>query len=479
MYGTVQQPFIVSESGHSWGEPQPIPGIASVSSSGAGDNGRPNEVTSVSCPDASDCVVAGILFPQLNSDGLFFTLDEAGGTWGQAKALSLPSGDSVDGPAPVVSCRSAGNCVIAAKVANLPGQSSSGSSAVVTAAESSSGAWGAATAIPGIAAGDWPRVDHLACVPGGDCTVLGLYYPGGNNPNEIFSATSPDGGVMGAAQQVASSGIISPTTQLACPRSGHCIVTYDGVDAIVGQPNTYDGPTSPQQITEVAVSTVTLTASAPKAFYGDEAVETLTATVASPSGGTPTGKVTVRSGSATVCSITLTNETGRCTLPVTALPSGTDQLTATYSGDVSYATATSTVTITVVKPTYSGTIRLPKMGVCLDDRGNNARNGAIVEVWRCNGLVNQQWQVFSDGTIRHNSLCLDATGGRTANGTKVDLWACNGGANQKWDTKNWRIHYDNPAAVNKVLDDTGFGGNGTQQEIWTNTGGANQYWTTT
>jgi len=162
LYGAVQQPFIVSESGHSWGEPQPIPGIASVSSSGQGDEAYPNEVTSVSCPDSGDCTVAGTFFPKLNANGLFFTLGEAGGTWGQAKALSLPSGDFTDGPVPFVSCRSAGNCVIAAKVRNEPGQSSSGSSAVVTAAESSSGAWGAATAIPGIAAGDEAGLDNLA-----------------------------------------------------------------------------------------------------------------------------------------------------------------------------------------------------------------------------------------------------------------------------------------------------------------------------
>jgi hypothetical protein len=476
-YGAVQQPFIVSESGHSWGEPQPIPGIASVSSSGAGDNSLQNEVTSVSCPDASDCAVAGTLFPQLNSDGLFFTLDEAGGTWGQAKALSLPSGDSVDGPAPFVSCRSAGNCVIAAKVANEPGQSSSGSSAVVTAAESSGGAWGAATAIPGIPAGDEAGLDNLACVPNGDCTVLGLYYPGGSDPNEIFSATSPDGGAMGAAQQVASSGNITPTTQLACPQSGHCTVTYDGVDAIVGQSNTYLAPIAPQLVTEAAASTVTLTASAPTAAYGDEEAETLTATVTSLSGGTPTGKVTVSSGSATVCSITLTNGTGSCKLPATALPAGTDQLTATYSGDVSYAAAVSTATITVAKATYSGTIRLYKMGLCLDDRNNSSSNGAVVQVWRCNGLPSQRWQVMSDGTIRHNGLCLDANG--ITNGTKVQLWACTGNGNQKWDTRNYRIHYDNPAATGKVLDDTGYGGNGTQQEIWTNNGTINQSWETT
>jgi Ricin-type beta-trefoil lectin domain/Putative Ig domain len=128
--------------------------------------------------------------------------------------------------------------------------------------------------------------------------------------------------------------------------------------------------------------------------------------------------------------------------------------------------------------TYSGTLKLIKMGLCLDDRANSSASGAVVQVWRCNGQRTQQWQVMSDGTIRHNSLCLDAKGRGTTNGTKVELWSCNGGANQKWDTRGWRVHYDNPAAVNKVLDDPAFGGSGTQQEIYTNNGGANQIWGT-
>ncbi len=127
---------------------------------------------------------------------------------------------------------------------------------------------------------------------------------------------------------------------------------------------------------------------------------------------------------------------------------------------------------------YSGTIRLVQMGLCLDDRGNSSTPGAVVQVWTCNGLVNQQWQVMSDHTIRHNGLVLDAVGRGTTNGTKVQLWTDNGGANQKWNTTGWRIHYLNPAAVNKVLEDPGFGGPGTQTDIWDNNGGANQVWGT-
>ena len=125
---------------------------------------------------------------------------------------------------------------------------------------------------------------------------------------------------------------------------------------------------------------------------------------------------------------------------------------------------------------YSGTIRLTKMGYCLDDRNNGSLNGAVVQVWRCTGGPNQVWQVMSDGTIRHNGLCLDAVGGGTKNGTKVDLWACGTGkSNQQWNTWNWRV--TNPSS-GKVLNDAGYGGNGTQQVLWSNTGTINEIWAT-
>jgi ricin-type beta-trefoil lectin protein/putative Ig domain-containing protein len=84
----------------------------------------------------------------------------------------------------------------------------------------------------------------------------------------------------------------------------------------------------------------------------------------------------------------------------------------------------------VSKVAYNGPIRLIKMGYCLDDRHNSRSSGAVVQVWRCNRLPSQAWQVVtysnlpvSDGvTIRHNGLCLAASG--TANGSKVILLPC-------------------------------------------------------
>jgi beta-glucosidase len=159
---------------------------------------------------------------------------------------------------------------------------------------------------------------------------------------------------------------------------------------------------------------------------------------------------------------------GSFTVTVTATDNGGTKGSVTFGWTVSQQPAV----------TYSGTIRLYKMGLCLDDRNNSSSNGAVVQVWSCSGLPNQKWQVMSDGTIRHNGLCLDASGYGTTNGTKVQLWACTGNGNQKWDTSNFRIHYDNPAATGKVLDDTGSGGNGTQQQIWTDNGTVNQLWET-
>jgi hypothetical protein len=175
---------------------------------------------------------------------------------------------------------------------------------------------------------------------------------------------------------------------------------------------------------------------------------------------------------------------GSCTPAATALPVGFAVLTAIYNGDADHAAGAGQSTTVAIGPaptvTYSGTIRLYKMGYCLDDRNNSSSNGAVVQIWRCNGLANQRWQVMSDGTIRHNGLCLDLSGDYSSNGTKVELWACNPAdlESQIWDTKGYRISvYAGTYAV-KVLDDIGYGGNGTRQQIWTNNGTRNQLWET-
>ena len=48
--------------------------------------------------------------------------------------------------------------------------------------------------------------------------------------------------------------------------------------------------------------------------------------------------------------------------------------------------------------------------------------------------MNQQWTVNSNGTITgpQSGLCLDVTSASTANGALAELWTCNGQSNQQW-----------------------------------------------
>jgi hypothetical protein len=217
---------------------------------------------------------------------------------------------------------------------------------------------------------------------------------------------------------------------------------------------TVDSPGNQTSTTGVSIGTLQLSASSSE----DYSIASYTAT------GLPTGLSISSTGAITGTPST----TGSYSVTVTATDS------ADISGSVSF-----TWTVTTTGTTsYSGTIELVKLGLCLDDRYNSSTPGAVVQVWRCNGQPNQQWQVMTNGTIQHNGLCLDASGGGTTSGTKVQLWTCTGNNNQLWGTSSWHIRYDNPSASNEVLDDTGWGRSGTQQDIWVNNGGANQIWKT-
>jgi len=115
-------------------------------------------------------------------------------------------------------------------------------------------------------------------------------------------------------------------------------------------------------------------------------------------------------------------------------------------------------------------------GKCADDYGNNAANGALVDLYDCNGGAAQQWTLPGDGTVRINGKCMDVTGRGTTNGTLVELWDCNGGSNQAWTAQADGTLKS--AQSGRCLDDPGSDtANGTQLIIWDCNGGTNQKWT--
>jgi hypothetical protein len=125
----------------------------------------------------------------------------------------------------------------------------------------------------------------------------------------------------------------------------------------------------------------------------------------------------------------------------------------------------------------TGTLRGVASNRCLDVPGASRTDGALLQIWDCNGGVNQQWTLNSSNQLTvYGSKCLDVPSHATAAGTRVEIWTCNGGANQQW-----RLDADGTVAgveSGLCLDVSGQGtANGTAVQIWTCNGSGNQKWT--
>jgi hypothetical protein len=97
-----------------------------------------------------------------------------------------------------------------------------------------------------------------------------------------------------------------------------------------------------------ASSATTLSESASSVAYGHEQTERLSVDVTSSYVGTPGGTVKITTGTATVCTITLSGGKGSCLLSSSQLKVGTHALKATYAGsNVFSSSVSSTVNLKV------------------------------------------------------------------------------------------------------------------------------------
>ena len=136
--------------------------------------------------------------------------------------------------------------------------------------------------------------------------------------------------------------------------SGHCLPSGDKwkITASYAGNDVLSGSSSPVRIFRInkAASRTVLTLSTTKITYGKEQAERLTVRVSPQYAGTPGGKVTIKHGTAVVCTITLVHGTGRCALAARTLPVGTDHLIATYSGNGNFTgSATAPKALAVVR----------------------------------------------------------------------------------------------------------------------------------
>jgi Bacterial Ig-like domain (group 3) len=160
------------------------------------------------------------------------------------------------------------------------------------------------------------------------------------------AAATAAGGSWGKAQEVPGSAALNAggaarVSSVSCASAGYCAAGGYYTDSSAHlQAFVVDGtrPTS-----------TSLALSAAKVTYGHEGAERLSVTVTSQYG-TPGGKVTVKTGTTTVCTITLASGKGRCTLTASQLRPGTHTLVAAYPGNSDFtSSASSRKTLTVVK----------------------------------------------------------------------------------------------------------------------------------
>ncbi|MDY7089364.1 MAG: ricin-type beta-trefoil lectin domain protein [Actinomycetota bacterium] len=181
--------------------------------------------------------------------------------------------------------------------------------------------------------------------------------------------------------------------------------------------------------------------------------------------------------------LALTLNGATLTAAVDGVTVGTATDSAWVAGQVGYATGQGvtaqfdnlTITPLGAEPGPTGEIRGAGSNRCLDVNAQSQADGAVVQIWDCNGGANQRWTATPANQLTvYGNKCLDAPG--TTAGTRVQIYTCNGGANQQW-----RINADGTITgvqSGLCLDVTGQGtANGTAVALWSCNGGSNQRWT--
>lgn len=118
-------------------------------------------------------------------------------------------------------------------------------------------------------------------------------------------------------------------------------------------------------------------------------------------------------------------------------------------------------------------IRSGLNGLCLDVPGARFEQGALLQMYSCNGTQAQHFDLTPAGEIRVAGLCVDAFGGQGRNGDRVGLWQCHGGPNQRWASRQGRLVGMNGRCLDIQNQNRR---EGASLILWDCHGGANQSW---
>jgi hypothetical protein len=333
-------------AGSSWGAPASIGGAT--------------DLASVSCTSSSFCVA-------VNGSGNAVVYRGTGG-WG--------SPVSIDGTTPLtsVSCTSSSFCMAADRAGKTTAYDGTSWNSPVQ----SDFYGGTITSISCVEASFCVTVDidNYAFVFAPSTTAISstTSQPGVGEPISI--AVSVSGGATGPGQRTPTGEVnITDGTQ-TCTASlagsdgtatGDCSLTEQSVGsfdfvASYGQNADFGGSSSGTNVLAVGKATVkaTLKASSAKLTFGREQVETISVNV-SPQyvAATPSGTVTVKESSTTLCSKVLLSAKASCKLSTRRLSVGRYRLVASYGGNAEFGGSVSNTTqLTVAKQSTKTTLKL-------------------------------------------------------------------------------------------------------------------------
>jgi subtilase family serine protease len=182
----------------------------------------------------------------------------------------------------------------------------------------------------------------------------------------------------------------------------------NSMTAIFGGSGTYPSSTSSIVTVTVEASLITPTVTVTPAYSQVTTAQSDQVTVAVNGGSgnpTPTGSVTVSSGTYTSSPTTLTSGSASITVPAGQLAVGSDTLTATYSGDTNYTVATGTAPVTVAQAIGSCTTANPNPNpnpavfAATQDFNGDCRSDIL---WR-NSSTEQVYEWLMNGTTYSGS----------------------------------------------------------------------------
>jgi hypothetical protein len=220
--------FVADENGGTWGQARVIPGE---------DTLGPSEATAVSCASPGNCGVTGD-YTDTAANQQAFVAGETGGTWGQAQPLPGLEALNLSGHAEAVaiSCRAPGNCSTGGTFSGLG--DGGGPSTEAYVADERQGGWDLAVQVfgppPFNNGSNLTVLNALSCGSVGNCAAAGTFAaPSVGIPVYVVNEVNGSWGnaILLPGIVALDKGLESDVSSISCPSPGNCAAGGTYTDA--------------------------------------------------------------------------------------------------------------------------------------------------------------------------------------------------------------------------------------------------------